>query len=209
MGHTSILSSPWTAVPQGFSRVQRERLVAATRARHFPWGNAEALGRIVEHKAGRPRTAGAETGEDSMSKQQQLELDTILRQAGSTSYACVDTWLTDFRADLSKIDIPCARPVRGDGGAAPALIVDCTLVPVEGGPHNIAWTHPDEVNAGTSHLSRLDGRSDPVIGRPGTSTGRICHGRDGPYRRGSSRWRVTMEPLVGEPAPTAAHAGRA
>jgi non-heme chloroperoxidase len=21
------------------------------------------------------------------------------------------------------------------------------LVPVEGGPHNIAWTHPDEVNA--------------------------------------------------------------
>jgi non-heme chloroperoxidase len=29
----------------------------------------------------------------------------------------------------------------------PALISDCTLVPVEGGPHNIAWTHSDEVNA--------------------------------------------------------------
>jgi non-heme chloroperoxidase len=28
----------------------------------------------------------------------------------------------------------------------PALIADCTLVPVEGGPHNIAWTFPDEVN---------------------------------------------------------------
>jgi pimeloyl-ACP methyl ester carboxylesterase len=23
---------------------------------------------------------------------------------------------------------------------------DVTLVAVEGGPHNIAWTHPDEVN---------------------------------------------------------------
>jgi non-heme chloroperoxidase len=29
----------------------------------------------------------------------------------------------------------------------PALIADCTLVPVEGGPHNIAWTFPEEVNA--------------------------------------------------------------
>ena len=34
------------------------------------------------------------------------------------------------------------RPPRG----CPALIADCTLVPVEGGPHNIGWTHPDEVN---------------------------------------------------------------
>jgi pimeloyl-ACP methyl ester carboxylesterase len=28
-----------------------------------------------------------------------------------------------------------------------AFSADCTLVPVEGGPHNIAWTHPDEVNS--------------------------------------------------------------
>jgi len=26
------------------------------------------------------------------------------------------------------------------------LIADLTFVPVENGPHNIAWTHPDEVN---------------------------------------------------------------
>jgi non-heme chloroperoxidase len=30
--------------------------------------------------------------------------------------------------------------------AAPGLIADMRLVTVEGGPHNIAWTHPDEVN---------------------------------------------------------------
>ena len=30
---------------------------------------------------------------------------------------------------------------------AKSLIKDLTLVTVEGGPHNIAWTHPDEVNS--------------------------------------------------------------
>ena len=72
------------------------------------------------------------------------------------SYACVDTWLTDFRTDLPKIDVPVLvmhgtedRILPFDSTAArlPALIADCTLVPVEGGPHNIAWTHADEVNA--------------------------------------------------------------
>jgi non-heme chloroperoxidase len=28
----------------------------------------------------------------------------------------------------------------------PALIKDVKLIPVEGGPHNIAWTHPEVVN---------------------------------------------------------------
>ncbi len=28
----------------------------------------------------------------------------------------------------------------------PPLIKDMRLVTVPGGPHNIAWTHPDEVN---------------------------------------------------------------
>jgi non-heme chloroperoxidase len=71
------------------------------------------------------------------------------------SYACVDTWLTDFRGDLPKIDVPVLvvhgtedRILPFDSTAArlPALIADCTLIPVEGGPHNICWTFPDEVN---------------------------------------------------------------
>jgi non-heme chloroperoxidase len=70
--------------------------------------------------------------------------------------AVVDTWLTDFRADLPKIDVPTLvvhgtadRILPYDNTAArlPALIQNLTLVPVDGGPHNIAWTHPDEVNA--------------------------------------------------------------
>jgi non-heme chloroperoxidase len=71
------------------------------------------------------------------------------------SYACVDTWLTDFRTDLPKIDVPVLvmhgtedriLPFESTAARLPALIADCTLVPVEGGPHNIAWTHADEVN---------------------------------------------------------------
>jgi non-heme chloroperoxidase len=27
------------------------------------------------------------------------------------------------------------------------LIADVTVVPIEGGPHNIGWTHSEEVNA--------------------------------------------------------------
>jgi non-heme chloroperoxidase len=79
--------------------------------------------------------------------------------AGSSpfaTYACVDTWLTDFRTDLAKLDVGVLvvhgtedRILPFDSTAArlPALIADCTLVSVEGGPHNIGWTHPDEVNA--------------------------------------------------------------
>jgi non-heme chloroperoxidase len=79
--------------------------------------------------------------------------------AGSSpfaTYACVDTWLTDFRADLPKIDVPVLvvhgtedriLPFESTAARLPALVTECTLVSVEGGPHNIGWTHPDEVNA--------------------------------------------------------------
>jgi non-heme chloroperoxidase len=38
-------------------------------------------------------------------------------------------------------------PFDSTAARLPALIADCTVVPVEGGPHNIAWTHPNEVNS--------------------------------------------------------------
>jgi non-heme chloroperoxidase len=71
------------------------------------------------------------------------------------SYVCVDAWLTDFRPDVRKIDVPVLvvhgtedRILPFDATAArlPALLDDVRLVPVEGGPHNIGWTYPDEVN---------------------------------------------------------------
>jgi non-heme chloroperoxidase len=71
------------------------------------------------------------------------------------TYACVETWLTDFRADLAKIDIPVLvvhgtedriLPFEATAKRLPALVPGLKLVSVEGGPHNIGWTHPEEVN---------------------------------------------------------------
>jgi len=71
------------------------------------------------------------------------------------AYACVDTWLTDFRADLPKIDVPVLLihgdadrilPYASTAARLPGLIKDLTFVTVEGGPHNVGWTFPDVVN---------------------------------------------------------------
>jgi pimeloyl-ACP methyl ester carboxylesterase len=71
------------------------------------------------------------------------------------SYACVGTWLTDFRDDVAKIDVPTLvvhgtedriLPFASTAARLPDLIKDVRLVSVKGGPHNIAWTHAGEVN---------------------------------------------------------------
>jgi non-heme chloroperoxidase len=67
----------------------------------------------------------------------------------------VDTWLIDFRDDMPKIDVPTLvihgtadriLPYEATAMRLPGLIKDLRLIPVEGGPHNIGWTHPEEVN---------------------------------------------------------------
>jgi non-heme chloroperoxidase len=85
----------------------------------------------------------------------QASFDVAAGASPFASYACVDTWLTDFRGDLPKIDVPVLvvhgtedriLPFEATAARLPELIDDVELVAVEGGPHNIAWTHPDEVN---------------------------------------------------------------
>jgi non-heme chloroperoxidase len=69
---------------------------------------------------------------------------------------CVDSWLTDFRGDVPRNDVPTLvvqgtedriLPIASTGRRLPALLKDCRFVEIEGGPHNIGWTHPDEMNA--------------------------------------------------------------
>ncbi|GAA4374418.1 alpha/beta fold hydrolase [Agromyces bauzanensis] len=79
--------------------------------------------------------------------------------AGASWYAasaCVDTWLTDFRADIDKIDVPT---LIVHGTADRILPIDVSArelrkqlpaseyVEIEGAPHGLLWTHADEVNA--------------------------------------------------------------
>ena len=69
--------------------------------------------------------------------------------------ACISTWETDFRADLARIDVPVLvilgdadriLPFPNTGKRLPALLSDCDLEVVSGGPHAICWTHADQVN---------------------------------------------------------------
>jgi non-heme chloroperoxidase len=85
----------------------------------------------------------------------QNSFNVAVQASAYASYACVDTWLTDFRADLPKIDVPVLLihgdadrilPYQNTAARLPGLITDLTFVTVEGGPHNVAWTHPDVVN---------------------------------------------------------------
>ncbi|MFF2140049.1 alpha/beta fold hydrolase [Streptomyces sp. NPDC058193] len=69
---------------------------------------------------------------------------------------CVQAWLTDFRADLPRIDVPTLI-IHGD--ADRTLPIDATAIPlsksiagaelkvVPGGPHGLILTHAAEVNA--------------------------------------------------------------
>ena len=76
--------------------------------------------------------------------------------SGTGAVACIPTWGTDFRADLAKIDVPICV-IQGDadrvlpypktGDRLRTMIKDVKVVVIKDGPHAIAWTHSDQVNA--------------------------------------------------------------
>ncbi|MFF1920360.1 alpha/beta fold hydrolase [Streptomyces sp. NPDC058221] len=83
--------------------------------------------------------------------------------AAHATLACVPTWLTDFRDDLPKNDVPTLivqgdedriLPIDSTGRRLPDLIRDSRLVEIAGGPHNIGWTHAEDLN--TALLGFLD-----------------------------------------------------
>ena len=69
--------------------------------------------------------------------------------------ACVSAWLTDFREDLKRIDVP-TLVIHGDADrilpldATGKRIIEYTkgsrMVVISGGPHGLNWTHAEEVN---------------------------------------------------------------
>ena len=81
-------------------------------------------------------------------------IEAIGASAGAT-LACIQAWLTDFRLDLPRIDVP-VLVVQGDqdrilpysatARRLPGLIQNASFVVVEGGPHAIGWTHAEDVN---------------------------------------------------------------
>lgn len=76
--------------------------------------------------------------------------------APAGTIACVAAWHEDFRADLSKIDIPVLvlhgtedriLPIEGCGARTHELIAGSEYVPIHGAGHGLCWTHAQEVNA--------------------------------------------------------------
>jgi non-heme chloroperoxidase len=76
--------------------------------------------------------------------------------SAKASLACVPTWGEDFRNDVAKIDVPTLVihgdadrivPISAAGQRTAKLINGAELVVIKDGPHNIAWTHADEVNS--------------------------------------------------------------
>jgi non-heme chloroperoxidase len=76
--------------------------------------------------------------------------------SATAAVACISTWQTDFRADLTKIDVPMlvihgdddqVLPISKTSERLPGMVNDLDLVVVEGGPHAIPWTHADQVNS--------------------------------------------------------------
>ena len=72
------------------------------------------------------------------------------------SLDCVPSWHEDFRQDLARIDVPTLVihgdedrivPIEVAGLRTAKLIAGAQLAIIKGGPHCIAWTHADEVNA--------------------------------------------------------------
>ena len=84
--------------------------------------------------------------------------------SATASLACVPTWHEDFRKDVAKIDVP-TLVIHGDSdrivpfsaaGQRTAKLIDgAELVVIKDGPHNVAWTHAEEVNSAlTSFLAK-------------------------------------------------------
>jgi non-heme chloroperoxidase len=89
---------------------------------------------------------------------------------------CVDTWGIDFREDLKRINIP-TLVIHGDadqivpfpkaGQRMPEYVKNCKVVPIQGGPHGIAWTHADIVNRELLNFLSLKSTATQGGGRAG------------------------------------------
>ncbi len=87
--------------------------------------------------------------------------------AGSSSVAsvaAVPTWVTDFRADVAKVDVPALivhgtadriLPIDSTGRPFHRLLPHAEYMEIEGAPHGLVWTHAEQVtNALLAFLGR-------------------------------------------------------
>ncbi|GAA3923977.1 alpha/beta fold hydrolase [Actinoplanes auranticolor] len=81
---------------------------------------------------------------------------TAINSAPVAAYACVPAWLTDFRADVDRIDVPSLilhgtadriLPIDATARQFRHRLPDARYVEIDGAPHGLLLTHAAEVNA--------------------------------------------------------------
>lgn len=75
--------------------------------------------------------------------------------SAKATYDCISSWLTDFRMDLPRIDVPSLiiqgdadkiLPIVSTGAQLAKHLENSKFVVIKEGPHAICWTHAEEVN---------------------------------------------------------------
>ena len=100
---------------------------------------------------------GSGEGGQNLISEQKLRADFgVASQMGFfATKAVVDTWLEDFRGDIAKFDLPTlvvhgtedrVLPIDVTARRLKTIIPNLRYVEIEGGPHNIGWTHFEQVN---------------------------------------------------------------
>jgi non-heme chloroperoxidase len=96
--------------------------------------------------------------------------------SATATVSCPRTWITDFRPDLPKIDVPTLvlhgdadriLPIDATARRLATLIADSELVEIAGAPHGMLWTHAAEVNKA---LLEFLGRDSSTAAPPGSVT---------------------------------------
>lgn len=85
----------------------------------------------------------------------QMSWNVAVESSAKGTLDCVPSWLTDFREDIPRIDVPTLiihgdadriLPLESTAARLPKLIKNSQFVVIPNGPHAINWTHADKVN---------------------------------------------------------------
>lgn len=83
------------------------------------------------------------------------DLTVALGASPVATHDCIATWLTDYRDDLKRIDVPTLvvhgmadqnAPFAMTGKRMPDFVKHASMVAIEGAPHGLIWTHAEPFN---------------------------------------------------------------
>lgn len=121
-------------------------LKAAATQDRFAW-----LAAFIENQYNFDELSGSRISEEAM----RASWAVATAASWFATSAVIDTWLTDFRDDIPRFDVP-ALIVHGTADRIVPIDVSARefakrlptaeYVEIEGAPHGLLWTHADEVN---------------------------------------------------------------